>query len=61
MTENMLDMSASAKATEASQKEPEHPAKHEEEQLPQALTRPLAEELEVARELCVLRGSGGRR
>lgn len=51
MTENMLDMSASAKAAETPQNEQEHDAKHGEEQLPPALTRPSDEELEVAREL----------
>ena len=51
MTENMLDMSASAKAAEAPQKEQEDHAKHGDEQLPEAFARPSAEELEVAREL----------
>ena len=44
-------MSASAKAAEAPQKEQDHHAKHDEEQLPEAFVRPSAEELEVAREL----------
>ena len=51
MTENMQDMSASAKAAEAPQKENEHHATGDDGQLPKAFTRPSAEELEVAREL----------
>jgi hypothetical protein len=50
MTENMLDMSASARAAEAPQKEQVHDANHDD-QLPEALSGPSAEELEVAREL----------
>jgi transposase-like protein len=51
MTEKLPDMSASAKAAEAPQEEKEHHTKHDEDQLPEALARPSAEELEVAREL----------
>jgi hypothetical protein len=49
MTEKLQDMSASAKAAEVPQKEQEN--HHEQGQLPEALARPSAEELEVAREL----------
>lgn len=50
MTENILDMSASAKSAGAPQKENEHQTTGDA-QLPETLTRPSAEELEVAREL----------
>jgi transposase-like protein len=48
MTEKLQDMSTSIEAAVAPQKETEN---HDEQQLPEALTRPSAEELEVARDL----------
>lgn len=48
MTEKLQDMSASIEAAVAPQKETES---HDGQRLPEALTRPSAEELEVAREL----------
>ena len=52
MTETLPNMSASVKAAEAPQKEKEnHDYNRVEAQLPEALARPSAEELEVAREL----------
>ena len=51
MTEKLPDMSASIEAAAAPQKETEDHDSHGQEQLPEALARPSAEELEVAREL----------
>ena len=51
MTEKLPDMYASAKAAEAPHEEKEYHTEHEEDQWPEALARPSAEELEVAREL----------
>jgi transposase-like protein len=48
MTEKLQDMSTSIEAAVAPQKETEN---HDGQQLPEALTRPSAEELEVARDL----------
>ena len=51
MTENMPNMSASTKAAEAPQMEQYNHDGHDHAQAPEALARPSAEELEVAREL----------
>jgi transposase-like protein len=51
MTGTLPSMSASVNAAEAPQKEKENDDHHGQEQLPEALTRPSVEELEVAREL----------
>jgi hypothetical protein len=50
MTGTLPNMSASVKAAEWPQKEKENDNR-DEAQLPEVLTRPSAEELEVAREL----------
>src|SRR3546814_8193010 len=51
MTENMQDMSASIRAAKGPQEGQENHDANRPEQPPEALTRPSAEELEVAREL----------